>query len=456
MKKQVVINKNEEYVVDIVDYGCEGEGIAKIKDFTIFIPQAIKGERIKIIIVKVLTSYAYGKIVQIIKKSENRVEIDCKLYGKCGGCQLRHVNYEESLKIKEGIVQNLINKTLGKKANVSSIVGMGNPFDYRNKAIYPVGMDQFGKPQIGSYKQRSHEILSGNSCLIQNEISEKIANRVHEFILKNELSVYDEKTGIGLLRHLVLKVGFRSHEVMCIFVINGKDFPKEKELIKYLLSEFPEIKTIVKNINTKNTNVIMGEENINMYGDGFIVDNLGEYTFKISPNAFYQINPVQTELLYNIAIEEANLHKDDIVYDLYCGIGTIGIFLADKVRKVYGIEIVDEAIQMARENAKINEVNNIEFMTGDVEKIFMDLLKKSSTYPDVIFVDPPRKGLDSKTIENIKAIAPNKIIYISCNPATLIRDLKLFEELYEIKKIKPVDMFPYTSHVECVCVLNRR
>ena len=454
MRKIVNIQKNDEFIVDIIDYGYEGEGIAKHKDFTIFVPGALKGERVKIHIVKILTSYAYAKVVEIIKPSKKRAEIDCALFGKCGGCQLRHMTYDESLSVKEGIVQNLVNKTLSNKIKVNPIVAMGNPYDYRNKAIYPVGFDKDHKPQIGSYKQRSHQIISGSSCLIQNEISEKIANAIHYYIIQNNVSVYDEETMEGLLRHVIIKMGFRSHEVMVILVINGDKFPKEKTFCKYLLSEFPEIKTIVTNINKKNTNVILGEKNVTIYGEGYIFDNLGDFTFKISPNSFYQINPVQTEVLYLEAIEQANLTKDDIVYDLYCGIGTIGIFLADRVKKVYGIEIVDEAIKMAEENAEINNIKNIEFYCGDVEKIFMKLLRKNNIYPDVIFVDPPRKGLDKKTIDNLKAIESNRIIYISCNPATLIRDVKLLETKYEVKSISPVDMFPFTSHVESICLLE--
>lgn len=454
MKKKSEIKKNEEYVVDIIDYGCEGEGIAKIKDFTIFVPYALKGETVKVLIVKVLTSYAFGKVIEVIKKSNNRQDVDCKLYGQCGGCQLRHIKYAETLKIKQYIVQNLVNKVLDTNITVKPTIGMDSPYDYRNKAIYPIGLDKFGKPQIGSYKQRSHQIISGSSCLIQNEISEKIANRVHEYIIKNNLSVYNEETKEGLLRHLVIKMGFKTHEVMCIFVINGTKIPGEKKLVKYLLNEFPEIKTIVKNINTKDTNVIMGEENVNIYGEGYIVDNLGAYSFKISPSSFYQINPIQTERLYNIAIKMAQLRKTDVVYDLYCGLGTIGIFLANKVKEVYGIEVVEEAVKMAEENAIMNGIGNIKFVAGDVEKVFMNLLKKSSTYPDVIFVDPPRKGLDNNTVSNIKAIEPKEIIYISCNPATLIRDIKSFEEKYELKEIRTVDMFPFTSHVESVALLT--
>lgn len=241
---------------------------------------------------------------------------------------------------------------------------------------------------------------------------------------------------------------------MCIIVINGKEIPKEKELVKELIIKFPNIKSVVKNINTKNTNVILGNQNINLYGDGFIKDKLGQYTFKISPLSFYQVNPIQAEKLYNLAVEEAKISNNDIVFDLYCGIGTISLFLSKFAKKVYGIEIVEEAIKMAKQNAEINNVKNTEFIAGDVENILDELINKKNIIPDIVLVDPPRKGLDNKSIENLLNIRVKRIVYISCNPATLIRDLSKLEELYSIKSIKPVDMFPFTSHVECVTVLN--
>ena len=333
-------------------------------------------------------------------------------------------------------------------------VGMGNPYNYRNKAQYPVGFDKSGEPVMGVYAKRTHEIIPMRNCMIQNPVSEKIANVVLGFFIKNNIPIYNEKNGEGLLRHIVIKVGIKTHEIMCILVLNKKELKKEKELIKVLIREFPEIKTIVKNYNMKNTNVILGNENEVIYGDGYIYDELGDYTFKISPLSFYQINPIQTEALYNIAIEMADLKKTDTLFDLYCGIGTIGIFASPYVNKVYGIEIVKQAIEDAKENANINNIRNIEFFAGDVEKVFENVLKEHNVKPDVIFVDPPRKGLDKHTIENILNIKPEKIVYISCNPASLVRDLKLLEESYEIKKIQPVDMFPFTSNVECCAVME--
>jgi len=449
----IAVVKNQNYIVDIIDNGIEGEGIAKIDNFTIFIPGAIKGEKIKILIVKVLKSYAYGKIIEIIEKSNKRVELDCTTYKRCGGCNLRHIDYEETLNIKRDIVQNLVNKTLKNKIQVETVLGMGNPYHYRNKAQYPVGVGKDGKTVIGVFANRTHEIIPMEKCLIQDEKVEEVAKAIYEFAIQNRISIYDESKQKGLLRHIVVKIGKQTNEIMAILVVNGKNFPKEKELVNTLISKFENIKTIVKNINTKNTNVILGNENINLYGKGFITDILGEYSFKISPLSFYQVNPIQAEALYNIGVEGAQITKEDVVFDLYCGIGTITIFMSKFAKKVYGIEIVEEAIDMAKENAELNNIENTEFIAGDVQVILDNLINKENVIPDIIMIDPPRKGLDNTSIENILKIKPKKLVYISCNPATLVRDLSLLEDVYEVKKIKPVDMFPFTSHVECVAVM---
>jgi len=454
LKMDKTLKKNEEYIVDIIDNGFEGEGIAKIDNFAIFIPGAIKGEKIKILIVKVLTSYAFGKIIEIIEKSPNRVESDCSTYKRCGGCNLRHIMYEETLKMKQNAVQSLVDKTLNTKIIVQETLGMESPYSYRNKAQYPLGINKNGDKVIGVYANRTHEIIPVEKCFIQNPVSELISKFIFKFILQNSISVYDEKTGKGLVRHIVIKVGIKTNEVMCVLVLNGRKFPKEEELVKSLIQSFPNIKTIVKNINTKNTNVILGHENINIYGNGYIEDILGEYTFRISPLSFYQVNPIQAEKLYNIAVKEAKIGREDIVFDLYCGIGTISIFMAKYAKRVYGVEIVSEAIDMANENAKLNNVTNTVFYAGDVQDILVDLIDNKKIIPNIVMVDPPRKGLDNTSIENILKILPKKVIYISCNPATLVRDLAKFEEYYNIEVIKPVDMFPYTTHVECVAVLE--
>lgn len=453
MNKSSVV-KNEKYVVDIIDNGFEGEGIAKIDGLTVFVPGSIKGEKCEILIVKVLASHAYGKIVNIIEKSENRKESDCATYKRCGGCSLRHMTYESTLKLKRQVVQNLVNKGLKKKVEVLETIGMENPYNYRNKAQYPVGLNSDGQPEVGVFAQRTHTIIPIQTCLIQTEISQKIAKTIIDFVKEKNIQVYNEENQKGLLRHIVIKVGKYTNQVMCILVLNDSKFDQEQELVKLLCEKYPEIKTIVKNINNKNTNVILGKENINLYGNGYIEDKLGEYIFKISPMSFYQVNPVQAEILYTTAINQANLDKNDILFDLYCGIGTIGISASKYVNKVYGIEIVPQAIEDAKENAKINDVKNIEFICGDVEVAFDELINKEKIVPSAIIVDPPRKGLDNKTVENIAKIQPAKLVYISCNPATMVRDLAKLEDIYNIKTIQPVDMFPWTNGVESITILE--
>ena len=452
---QIPVKKNEKYIVDIIDNGFGGEGIAKVDGFTIFIPNALKGEKCEVLIVKVLSSQAYGKVIKILETSEDRVEPDCATYQRCGGCDLRHMTYDATLNLKRNTVQGLINKSLQNKIEAEKTMGMENPYNYRNKAQFPVGIDKEGNPTVGVFAQRSHTIIPIQNCKIQTEISQEIARSIIEFIKENKISIYDEEKQSGAIRHIVIKVGKYTKQIMCILVVNeeiGK--VNENKLVEMLCAKYKNIKTIVKNINNKNTNVILGKQNVNLYGDGYIEDILGEYTFKISPMSFYQVNPIQAEVLYNTAIEAANLSKEDTLFDLYCGIGTIGIFASKFVKQVYGIEIVEQAIEDAKENAKINKVDNAEFICGDVEFAFDELINKKKVIPTAIIVDPPRKGLDEKTIQNILKIKPEKLVYISCNPATMVRDISKMEEIYTAKKIQPVDMFPYTSSVECVAVLQ--
>ena len=449
---KIPVEKNKEYIVDIIDNGFEGEGIAKIDNFTIFIPNSIKGEKVKVLIVKVLSSHAFGKVIEIIKKSNKRVESDCKTYKRCGGCELRHIEYKETLKMKQNAVQSLVNKTLKNKIQVQEVLGMENPYYYRNKVQFPVGTDKNEALQMGVYASRTHEIIPIEKCYIQNQKAEKLAKIVFKYWKENNLSAYNEKTQKGLLRHIIVKVGIKTNEYMCILVVNNEKIPNEKQFTEYIKKEFPEITTIVMNTNKKNTNVILGENNRNILGNGYIKDKLGDYTFKISPLSFYQVNPIQAEKLYKIGVDQAKITKNDIVFDLYCGIGTISLFMSKYAKKVYGVEIVKEAIEAAKENAKINNIQNTEFLAGDVEKVLTKLLKERNIKPDIIVVDPPRKGLDKVTIKNILNVRPRKLVYISCNPATLVRDLKELEEEYDIGGIKPVDMFPFTKHVE-VCAL---
>lgn len=454
MENKVPVQKNKEYIVTILDYGYEGEGIAKIDNFTVFVKGAMKGEKVKILIVKVNTSHAFGKVVEIITPSKKRQDSDCNTYKRCGGCNLRHIKYEETLNLKRNTVQNLIDKTLEEKITAKETIGMEKPFFYRNKAQYPVGYNKNGEIITGVYAARTHEIIELKSCAIQMPISQEIAKFVINFMKGNGITAYNEETGKGAIRHIVVKVGLHTNEVMCILVTNERKIRNEEKLVEELKKNFLEIKTIVKNINQKNTNVIMGSENEVLYGNGYIQDKLGDFVFNISPLSFYQINPIQTEKLYNLAIEKAKLNKEDIVLDLYCGIGTIGSFASPYVKKVYGIEIVEQAIKDAKENAKLNKIENIEFYCGDVEEVLENVLNKEDIIPNVVFVDPPRKGLDKHTIQNILNLKPERFVYISCNPATLMRDLKELEKDYTIREIQPLDMFPFTNHVETIAVLK--
>ena len=448
------MQKNEEFIVNIIDNGFHGEGIAKKDDKTIFIQNAIKGEKVLIKILKVNKNIAFGKIIEIIEKSRSRAKPDCEFYEKCGGCNLRFIDYKTSLEMKKKAVEVTLKKELGEDFLVERIIGMDNPLYYRNKLIYPVGVDKENKATMGVFAERSHRIIEVSDCKIQNKKCQKIALDILDFLRKNNIPGYNEESKTGLIRHLVIRIGIKTNEIMVTLVTTDFNIPKENELIEFIVKKNPEIKTVVKNLNNKNTNVILGEKSKVIYGNGYIYDYIGDKKFKISSNSFYQVNPVQTEKLYNKAIELAKLSGKETILDLYCGIGTIGICASSKVKKLYGIETIKQAIDDAKENAKINNIENAEFYTGDVEKFLPELIKKVKTTPDVIFIDPPRKGCDITALKTIMQISPKKIVYISCNPATFARDLKILKETYTISPITLVDMFPGTSHVECVAVLE--
>lgn len=450
-----MLKKNEEYVVEIIDNGFQGEGIAKIDGMAIFVPGGIKDEKVKIKILKVTSKIAYGKILEILEKSENRVEeVDCETFSRCGGCMLRHVAYDATLEMKKEAVETTLRKSLGREIKVNEVLKMENPYNYRNKLQYPVGIDNNGNPVMGVFAERTHLIIPTTECKIQDSLSQKIANDIFEFIVENNIKVYDEKNLTGSIRHLVIRIGKRTNEVMVTIVSNTKIFEKENELVKYITSKYQEIKTIIKNINSQNTNVILGRENEVLYGDGYIYDYLGEFKFKISPMSFYQVNPIQTEKLYSKAVEYAELSGNETVFDLYCGIGTIGIFASKNVKRLYGIETVPEAIEDAMQNAKANNLENAEFFVGDVEKTLPEFIKERNINPDVVFVDPPRKGCDKTALDTLLQIEPKRIVYVSCNPATLARDLKILEEKYEINGISICDMFPFTHHAEAIAKLD--
>ena len=448
------MKKNEELVVEIIDNGINGEGVAKIDGMPIFIPGTIKGEKVKIKILKVLASHAFGKVIEIIEKSSNRIKSDCETYPRCGGCNLRHCEYDFTIDMKKNSVQNTLTKALGRKIEVLEVLKMEEPFFYRNKLQYPVGIDKYGCPVMGVYAQRSHSIVPTKECKIQDKLCQETANFIFEFIKENNIPVYNEKNLKGSIRHIIIRIGKKTNEVMVTIVTNTNTIYKEKELVKAITDNFSVVKTIAKNINNKNTNVILGNKTEILFGDGYIYDYLGNKKFKISPMSFYQVNPIQTEKLYSKAVEYANLTGKETIFDLYCGIGTIGIFASDSVKKIYGIETIPEAIEDAKENARINNIKNSEFYSGDVEKILPELIDKRNLSADVVFIDPPRKGCDKIAIDTILKIEPKRIVYVSCNPATLGRDLKLLEEKYSLGKLAICDMFCFTSHIECVCVLE--
>jgi len=452
-KKLVPVKKNEVYKIEISGMTHEGQGVGRIDNFTVFVDGPIKGEEVEIKIIEVKKNYAVGKLVKILKASPDRVEPLCKVYNRCGGCSLQHMSYDATLKFKTDLVTENIRRIGGLQGVVvHDTIGMDNPFNYRNKAQFPVGI-QRGELVVGFYAKRSHDIVNSHMCLIQHSDCDKAKLIVKRFLEENKISIYDETTGKGLVRHIMTRVGFKTGEMMVVLVINGNTLPKQDLLVKRLTAEMPQIKSIVLNINTANTNVILGSKNIVLFGEENITDYIGNFKFKISPLSFYQVNPVQTELLYNKALEYAGLTGEETVFDLYCGIGTISLFLSQKAKKVYGVEVVEDAIRDAQENAKLNGVDNVEFIVGEAEKIIPDMYDKGIR-ADVVVVDPPRKGCDGVVLDTLVNMSPERIVYVSCNPATLARDMAFLSERgYEVLEVQPVDMFPWSSHVECVTLM---
>ena len=454
MEKAIPVEKNRNYIVDITGLSSEGLGVARIEGFTVFVEGALPKEQAEIKIVKVLKNYAFGKLLRTLKTAACRIEPSCGVVKRCGGCQLQHMSYEAQLQYKTQQVKDALERIGGLNGvAVHDTIGMEDPWRYRNKAQFPVGMD--GDVMIGFYANRSHEIIDTPQCSIQDAVNDNVIQTVREFIKKYDISVYDENTGKGIIRHIVTRKGFKTGEVMVCIVINGDSLPCGKALVEMLRARTDGLKSVVVNINKKKTNVILGERNIVIFGEEAIYDYIGEFKFRISPLSFFQVNPVQTEVLYGKALEYADLKGDETVFDAYCGIGTISLFLSRKAKKVYGIEIVPQAINNAKENARLNGVKNVEFLVGESEIVIPELYRKGIK-ADVIVVDPPRKGCDEKLLEVITEMSPEKVVYVSCNPATLARDLKyLSERGYEVREVQPVDMFPQTSHVECVTLMSR-
>ena len=449
------MKKNDEIELDIIDNGINLEGIAREDNKVIFVPGAIKGEKVLVKIIKENSSYCIGKIENIIKKSEDRQEPFCSVYKRCGGCSGQHISYKRQLEIKKDIVKNTLDKQKVEYKSLDNVVGMGIPLNYRNKAQYPVRKTVDGKSKIGFYAKRSHVVVENEECLIQNEEIDKLSKEIFKLLLLKGFSGYDEQTGNGDIRHILIRRGYHTSEIMVVIVINNKDIFEDvrMEEIVNILKENDLIKTIVLNLNSSKTNEILGKDEKIIYGNGYITDYIGKYRYYISSKSFFQVNTIQAEVLYNILKEKLKLKGNEILFDLYSGVGSIGIFLSDSVKQVYGIEIEKQAVKMANMNLTLNHVSNAEYIAGSVEDKIVEF-EKRNIKPDIIVVDPPRKGLDLESIEYIIKFRPKKIGYVSCNPATFARDLKLLSQYYETNVITPVDLFPNSEHIECVTVLN--
>lgn len=455
MDKSIPVEKNKDYEVEIIGLGHEGEGVGKVEDFTVFVSGALPGEKINARIIKVSKNFAVGKLLNILKPSSERTEPVCGIYKRCGGCQLMHTSYEAQLKLKTKRVEDTI-KRIGRIEGfvIHPTIGMDNPYRYRNKVQLPIGKRD-GKVQIGFYAPRSHDIIDMDSCHIQDEVADRVVELTRNWIEKNNVPVYDELTGLGDIRHIMVRKGFKTGEVMIVIVTNSKKLPKREEFISIMINNIKGIKSIVQNVNPNKTNVILGNENITLWGNDTIIDYIDKFRFNISPLSFFQVNPIQTEVLYGKALEYAALSGNEIVFDAYCGTGTISLFLAQKAKKVYGVEIIPQAVENAAQNAKENGIDNTEFIVGQSEKEIPELIKKGIK-PDVVVVDPPRKGCERELLDAIASVKPARIVYVSCDPGTLARDLGILDELgYSTVEVQPVDMFPMTAHVECVVLVSR-
>lgn len=453
MQKNVIYEN-----VEIIDNGMEFEGIAKIDGLTVFIPYGIKGEVVNIKIIKVNKNFAIGKITEIVIKSKYREDSICEVFGKCGGCSALNIEYNYTLNVKKQMLLNLLNKQKVKYPYVENVIGMGMPYYYRNKCIYPVRQDKNDKTVMGFYSKLSHRIVENDCCYIQNRVIDMIAKETFEILINLGFTGYNEEDLTGDIRNIVVKRGLFTGEILITIVLNNSTLFNDVRFNEYinkinLVSE--NIKSVVLNLNTSNTNEILGKEQKVLYGNGYITDYIGKYKYYISSKSFFQVNTLQAEMLYDILKEKLNLTGDEILFDLYSGVGTIGIYLSESVSKIYGIEIEETAVKMANMNIKENNICNAEYTVGSVEDKIVEFSNRNIK-PDVIVVDPPRKGLDQKSIEYIKEFKPKKIGYVSCNPATLARDLKYFEEDYDIVSLTPVDMFPFTAHVETVVLMSRK
>ena len=468
-----MMQKNELVKVKIEDIGVGGEGIGKVDGYTLFIKDAIIGDVVEAKVMKAKKNYGYARLMNVLTPSKDRVEeVVCPMARKCGGCQIQEMKYPAQLAFKESKVRgNLerIGEVPGELLDqiMHPVVGMDEegmqPFRYRNKAQFPIGTDKDGRVTAGFYAGRTHSIIGNTDCVLGVEVNEEILNCILDFMEEFEIPAYDEVKHKGLVRHVLLRYGFKTDEIMVCLVINGKTIPHCHDLVGRL-RQIPGMTSITLSSNTAKTNVIMGDTIRLLWGQEFITDYIGEIKYQISPLSFYQVNPVQTEKLYGLALDYAGLTGNETVWDLYCGIGTISLFLAKKAKQVYGVEIVPQAIDDARNNAKINDITNAEFYVGKAEEVLPEYYKEyekthngETAHADVIVVDPPRKGCEESLLQTIVDMQPEKVVYVSCDSATLARDVKFLRAKgYELKDVTPVDQFPHTVHVETVVLLSQQ
>lgn len=449
--------KNDIVTLEIVDCGTDGEGIGKADGFTVFVKDAVIGDTVTAKIMKAKKNYGYGRLMEILKPSPYRVDPICPSARQCGGCQLQAVSYEEQKAFKEKKLRGHLERIGGfKELPMEPLIGMDEPYHYRNKAQFPVGRNKEGRIVTGFYAGRTHAIIENRDCALGIPQNKEVLDRVIAHMEKYNIAPYDEMTGKGLVRHIFVRYGFFTGELMVCLIINGQDLPHQKEMVEKL-GEIPGMTSISLNINKKRNNVILGDKVKTIWGKEYITDKIGDISYEISPLSFFQVNPHQTWKLYSKALEYADLHGEETVWDLYCGIGTISLFLAQKAKFVCGVEIVSAAIEDARRNARLNEIDNVEFFVGKAEEVLPREYEKNGVYADVIVVDPPRKGCDEMLLKTILKMQPKRVVYVSCDSATLARDLRfLCDNGYELKKVCGVDQFPQTVHVETVVLLSQQ
>ncbi|AIF65743.1 RNA methyltransferase [Terribacillus saccharophilus] len=449
------VEKNQTIELTFEDLTHDGDGVGKVDGYPLFVPYALPGETAQVKVIKTKKNFGFGKLMEITKPSPARVEPPCNVYIQCGGCQLQHMSYQLQLEMKQKQVQNAMKK-IGhlEHVPVHPALGMDDPWRYRNKIQIPTA-ERNGEMITGFYRKRSHDIIDDmETCVIQDEVNDRMVEAVRRIASRLGISAYNEETHRGDLRHIMVRTGQQTNETMIVLVTRMNELPYAKELVAELHETYPQIKSIVQNINKERTNVILGRKTKLLWGEEYIYDTIGDIKFAISAQSFYQVNPAQTKVLYDQALAYANLSGNETVIDAYSGIGTISLFLAQKAKKVYGVEIVPQAVSDAKMNAKLNHMDNAEFYVGKAEEV-MPWWKAQGLNPDVIVVDPPRKGCEEDLLQAMIDMKPKRIVYVSCNPSTLARDLRYLEDGgFETKQVQPVDMFPQTGHIECVAEIE--